>query len=224
MHTCMRCGNVIKTVEQLQGGCSCGSKAFVFTKSDDDIAITSPSLVPAVNVLEKEIGQQEGQVGGLAGNVVQKEIAQAVESGDESGKFQQQANGGEATKQQEGAAQGETRFQSQAQQDAQGANAHAQEEDVQLPPVIEGAHVQDEFFKPIEAEEKKAGFEIENVRLLESGVFEVDVVSLAKNPVVLKDHNDVYYVKLPLAKEVPFFANGKIEKEGKKEIEGKNKS
>ena len=41
--------------------------------------------------------------------------------------------------------------------------------------------------------------EIENVRLLEKGVFELNLDSLIKNrdPVIVKDSYGVYYVKLP---------------------------
>lgn len=41
--------------------------------------------------------------------------------------------------------------------------------------------------------------EIENVRMLEKGVFELDLASLvlSKDPVVVKDSYGVYYVKLP---------------------------
>ncbi|MCX6777715.1 MAG: Zn-ribbon containing protein [Candidatus Micrarchaeota archaeon] len=43
--------------------------------------------------------------------------------------------------------------------------------------------------------------EVENVRVLQDGVFELDISSLAKNPVVVKDNNEVYYIKLPGARK-----------------------
>ena len=45
--------------------------------------------------------------------------------------------------------------------------------------------------------------EIENVRMLEKGVFELDLPSLVigKDPVVVKDSYGVYYVKLPEKKQ-----------------------
>jgi len=48
-------------------------------------------------------------------------------------------------------------------------------------------------------EQKPLSLEIENVRLLEKGVFELNLKSLILNrdPVVVKDSYGVYYVKLP---------------------------
>ena len=53
------------------------------------------------------------------------------------------------------------------------------EHPAELPPVIDGFEAEGEFFiKPIETPKEK-GFDVENVRLLESGVFEVDVLTKA---------------------------------------------
>ena len=48
-------------------------------------------------------------------------------------------------------------------------------------------------------EGKPLSFEIENIRLLEKGVFELNLKSLVLNrdPVVVKDSYGVYYIKLP---------------------------
>jgi len=40
--------------------------------------------------------------------------------------------------------------------------------------------------------------DIENIKVLTQGVFLLDVGAIAKNPVVLKDEDDIYYVKLPM--------------------------
>jgi predicted nucleic acid-binding Zn-ribbon protein len=40
--------------------------------------------------------------------------------------------------------------------------------------------------------------DIENIKVLTQGVFLLDVNAISKNPVVLKDEDDIYYVKLPL--------------------------
>ncbi|GEM_PF-3339786 len=45
--------------------------------------------------------------------------------------------------------------------------------------------------------------DVENIKVLTEGVFLVDINSLSKNPVVLKDEEGIYYVKLP------FEQNGK---------------
>jgi predicted nucleic acid-binding Zn-ribbon protein len=40
--------------------------------------------------------------------------------------------------------------------------------------------------------------DIENIKVLTQGVFLLDVNAISRNPVVLKDEDDIYYVKLPL--------------------------
>jgi predicted nucleic acid-binding Zn-ribbon protein len=39
--------------------------------------------------------------------------------------------------------------------------------------------------------------DVENIKIVTEGVFAVDVNALSKNPVVLKDEEGVYYVRLP---------------------------
>ncbi len=46
--------------------------------------------------------------------------------------------------------------------------------------------------------------DVENIKILHEGVFLVDIKALSNNPVVLKDEEGVYYVKLP------FENNGKF--------------
>jgi len=198
----MRCGRIIKTMLELQGGCTCGSKAFIFTKSrGEDIVLPSPCTTPEVNVPQKNWEAQKPE------NIVEKTIAPAQEKEQAAA---QPVNSPET------AVDGKTLAAENISEEKNGTAPS-------LPPVIDGFEAEGEFFiKPIETP-KGNGFEIENVRLLESGVFEVDVLSLAKNPLVLKDQNDVYYVKLPLSKDISFLGNGKtflgngkIEKEEKK--------
>jgi hypothetical protein len=38
--------------------------------------------------------------------------------------------------------------------------------------------------------------DVENVRVLNKGVFELDISSLMKNPVVIKDDEGIYYIRL----------------------------
>ena len=42
--------------------------------------------------------------------------------------------------------------------------------------------------------------DLENIRMLERGVFEIDLKSLSRDPVVVMDENGVYYVRLPVVK------------------------
>ncbi len=54
--------------------------------------------------------------------------------------------------------------------------------------------------------------DVENIKIVSEGVFFVDVNALSKNPVVLKDEEGVYYVRLPLSG--PDFEEGRKGSEG----------
>lgn len=43
--------------------------------------------------------------------------------------------------------------------------------------------------------------DIENVRVLEKGVFEINVANLMRNPLIVKGEDGVFYVKLPALKK-----------------------
>ncbi len=56
--------------------------------------------------------------------------------------------------------------------------------------------------------------DVENIKIVSEGVFVVDVNALSKNPVVLKDEEGVYYVRIPF-EETKW--DGRKEPEGKKD-------
>jgi len=107
MHKCMRCGKIVSDVLQIEKGCDCGSKVFVFVRDP---------------------GKQD--------EVDTKWIESEMAGISKNGK-----------------------------------------------PVV---------------------LEVENIKMLEKGVFEIDLNSLMKNPLVFKDANGVYYVKLPISNTPPF--------------------
>lgn len=43
--------------------------------------------------------------------------------------------------------------------------------------------------------------EVENVRILQKGIFELDITSLVKNPLVIKDDRNVFYIRIPTPKK-----------------------
>ncbi len=43
-------------------------------------------------------------------------------------------------------------------------------------------------------------FDVENIRIVQKGVYHIDIKSLLENPLVLKDEKGVYYIKLPSQK------------------------
>ena len=53
-----------------------------------------------------------------------------------------------------------------------------------------------------ELEDKTIVLDVENIRMVEKGVYHLDLESLLKNPVVIKDLRGIYYIKLPAAPEL----------------------
>ncbi len=123
MHKCMRCGKIVSGIEQIEKGCDCGSKVFVFIRG--------------------------------------------------TGK--------------------------QAEVDTRWMESEMEARRAELPGPEPGA-------KPagISIDSKPIVLEVENIKMLEKGVFEIDLGSLMKNPLVLKDANGVYYVKLPISNAPQF--------------------
>ena len=103
MHKCVRCGKTAKSLEEINAGCSCGAKVFVFTRLAED--------------------------------------SEPIEK-----------------------------------------NGH----DV-FPKHSDTYHARTTF----------SSEDVENVKVVSEGVFLLDVNMLSKNPLVLKDEEGVYYVKLP---------------------------
>ena len=56
--------------------------------------------------------------------------------------------------------------------------------------------------------------DVENIKVLTEGVFLIDVRSLSRDPMVLKDQEGVYYVKLPFCQRKDGAQGGNGKKEG----------
>ena len=127
MHKCVRCKRTVASLEEINDGCTCGSKVFTFIREDG----------------EEKTGKN-GETAGGSGT-----------AGGES----KEADAGKAP---------ESYF----------ARMTFTTEDV------------------------------ENIKVMTEGVFLVDVNALSKNPVVLKDEEGIYYVKIPFGQN----SNGKKKK------------
>lgn len=49
-------------------------------------------------------------------------------------------------------------------------------------------------------EQKIYSIDIANIKILQKGVYSIDLDSLLKNPVIIKDQHGIYYIKLPKKK------------------------
>ncbi|MCX8174807.1 MAG: Zn-ribbon domain-containing protein [Candidatus Micrarchaeota archaeon] len=135
MHKCVRCGRAAKSLKEINDGCPCGAKVFIFNR-------------------------------------------QAVcDAGSEGGKPAGEGAGGVATE--------------EGWRDAK-AGAEGR-----VPPSY---HARMSF----------SSEDVENIKIISKGVFALELHSLSRDPIVLKDEDGVYYVK------IPFEQNGKAAGKDKK--------
>jgi predicted nucleic acid-binding Zn-ribbon protein len=138
MHKCARCSREIQTLEEVNTGCPCGSKIFVF---DRGVAETAKPIEPVAAPPPFQA----------------RPLAQAEASEEKK----------------------------------------------------EEGHAPESYF----ARTTFTTEDVENIKIVSDGVFLVDVNALAKNPVVLKDDEGVYFVKIPLEQNGQWDTLG--EKDGK---------
>ena len=185
MHKCSKCGRAASSLEEIDAGCPCGSKVFVFDRQ----------IAQAV--------AREGNGGAADGNG-----GFAVAGG----------NGGEGAMAPIAAAEGG----SGAVGAANGGNGNSAAADIGAAPssfaVPQTAKNRVQEGKVPESYFARTSFtddDVENIKVLTQGVFLLDVNAISKNPVVLKDEDEIYYVKLPLVqKKETKPAPGKEEEEG----------
>jgi predicted nucleic acid-binding Zn-ribbon protein len=151
MHNCVRCGRAAASLEEINNGCPCGSKVFVFNKeaveeSKQQETPSAPASPPQEQVPIQPSTSAQPMV------PANNSAAAAVQS-----------------------------IQKEKKDEADG--------------------------KAPESYFARATFtseDVENIKILREGVFLVDIKALSQSPVVLKDEEGVYYVKLP------FEGSGKI--------------
>lgn len=145
MHTCVRCGREAGSLEEINSGCTCGSKVFVFgqkalegLRSVDPLSSTESPAPSEPPPKPSPLAQSQ--------EPLSMEREKTAEEGKEGGA---------------------------------------------------GAAPESYFARTTFSTE-----DVENIKIVSEGVFFVDVGGLSKNPVVLKDEEGVYYVRLPI------FGNG----------------
>ena len=158
MHKCSKCGRAASSLEEIDAGCPCGSKVFIFDRQ----------IAQAV-----ETTALDGDVGNGAGMEVNPVVTISSQGGNGN---LVEANIGAAST----FAVAET------------AKDKAQE----MPEGHDGKMPSSYYARMSFASE-----DVENIKVLTQGVFLLDVNAISKNPVVLKDEDEIYYVKLPLVQK-----------------------
>ncbi|MEM4137693.1 MAG: Zn-ribbon containing protein [Candidatus Anstonellaceae archaeon] len=129
MHICLKCKRIIRDIREIESGCTCGSKIFIY-KNDG----------------REKIQESGGIVDENKEDLTQLQLKKINESKISSTKNEE-------------------------------LNSIVLSKDVKIVVFGEG--------------------EVENIRQVQKGVFEVNLFSLQNDPVVIKDENEVYYVRLP---------------------------
>jgi predicted nucleic acid-binding Zn-ribbon protein len=163
MHKCSKCGRAATSLEEIDAGCPCGSKVFVF---DRQIAhAVTASGVPEGNGNPAIIGTAENIVGESPAPI---------------------SAGGNGTSAAAGVGAPATFAIPETAKDRLQGMPEMQAGKV---PPSQSARV------------SFASEDIENIKVLTQGVFLLDVNAISKSPVVLKDEDEIYYVKLPLVQK-----------------------
>lgn len=186
MHQCLKCGRIITDVAQIEEGCECGSQVFVFIKSDLHAKQKQPKSTLSLMDFEKN------------------------ESAEKPPALPSQKESQAPTAQQIPVSPSESLLSSPVAQVG---------EKMQIRPDSVASSAKEDF-----ADEKwdeiwlaKGGsisaasdFDLENIRQVKKGVYEVDVTALAdQDPLVVKDERGIYYVRLPFTEVKLPSGNGK---------------
>jgi len=153
MHKCVRCGRAAASLQEINDGCPCGSKVFVFDKG----ALSANSIA----------GEETGEKGivSLPGT---KDVASPSGAGGVASPIEAKGGAGDAS----------------VQMERKEESVKNSKEDGKAP--------ESNFARMAFTHE-----DVENIKVVTQGVFSIDLNALSKNPVVLKDEEGVYYVRIP---------------------------
>ncbi len=169
MHKCSKCGRAASSLEEIDAGCPCGSKVFIFDRQ----------------IAQAVAAEVEGAAGGNGAAGAMAPGAAGGNGGlpDAAGA---PGNGGNGTPAADIIGMPSTFAVPETSKDKAQEMAEGQE-----------GKVPSSYY----ARMSFASEDVENIKVLTQGVFLLDVNAISKNPVVLKDEDEIYYVKLPLVQK-----------------------
>ncbi|MFN3909782.1 MAG: Zn-ribbon containing protein [Candidatus Anstonellaceae archaeon] len=152
MHICLKCKKVIKDINEIENGCSCGSKIFIYKK--DLNQETNETFFLDFPFSDKSDEQYIPQ---SPNNLNQNSKTQQSNSNSQSGFLEK-------------------------------------DEEKEL---LEHHTIWLAKGGIINTFNLFGEEDIENIRQIKKGVFEVNLLSLNKGPIIIKDQDEVYYIRLP---------------------------
>jgi predicted nucleic acid-binding Zn-ribbon protein len=225
MHKCAKCGRAATSLEEIDAGCPCGSKVFKFDRqsvANDAAAQEGKDKVCGQTLSAISIGQRpmsESSKAELSANCRMMRHSATAFCSDKmhiencAGNLQyndkETAGGGGAGKSGgNGALGGVNGAANGGAGGGAGGAALEGSNGATDRGARDGGNGAQEGKVPESylARTSFTGEDIENIKVLTQGVFLLDVRAIAKNPVVLKDEDEIYYVKLPLEQKKPLAA------------------
>lgn len=189
MHKCLKCGRKILDIAEIADGCGCGSKVFVFIKGEDAPSMAHGSHIAVIDFKAQKGGKKETDAPNQEAPA-NPEIALANDEFAGPGAFAaKRADGAEAASNPIVASDI-----SSGKPDATPAGNILQEE------ALSESLPHDEVWLAKGGSVKSISTGgIENIRQVAKGVFELDVGALGAGPLVIRDENGIYYVRLPFS-------------------------
>lgn len=180
MHKCLKCKKEFDNLDDIADGCSCGSKVFVFSNGKKDVEKSSP-IDEQSHVVPKGSARIENpqELTNNGSNIKQKiypPLSTPLEEGDEENVDIKATVASAIISDEE-----------EEQQKV--------DEDYQEVWLSKGGKIT----QMDKGDVQDAGFEIENVHQTKKGIYELDINGIKENPLVVKDSDGVYHIRLPFA-------------------------
>ncbi len=166
MHICLKCARIAKTVDEIENGCPCGSKVFVYKRDD----IECKKLEP---IKEHKCFQDTDSAESINSTLSTQSKIKCID---------QQKNA-----------------QNNYEYDPKNEPGNENSE-VWLAKGAQLEKVKNDDFEDEHEQDTEQSQKIENVRQIKSGIFEVDLLGVKNGPLVIRDQEGVYYVRLPFEK------------------------
>ncbi len=216
MHKCLKCGRSVASVNEIQEGCPCGSKVFIFQRLPSQGEEMAPLSTPHITLIPAIGDEAPGVKSGESGNISAAPpslfsppppsgVSSFLQPHDSDAQKYPAPPPAPLQSINQPAANAPAVASSIISQDADedlGADAPYSEvwltKGGRIEPLAEGA-------VPITgAQDVSMGVppikpDVANVRQLKRGVYEIDVGRLQGEPLVVQDTEGIYYVRLPFA-------------------------
>ncbi|PIT84906.1 hypothetical protein COU37_00070 [Candidatus Micrarchaeota archaeon CG10_big_fil_rev_8_21_14_0_10_45_29] len=199
MHICLKCGRAAQSVDEITEGCTCGSKVFVFKREAKPIKANPPATPPAKENHPAEDKIQIAENAKKPAEGMQKSPEEAPSEDKPASPLKHPEN----PVSKDSLSPASNIYPPLAAKDepkkapSSVASAILSEEPIDDEPGYDYSEVW--LSKGAKISAAEPGSQVENIKQVRSGVFEVDLLGVKSGPLVVKDEDGVYYVRLPFS-------------------------